>query len=99
MENGFSSRSNGKFPGATEHLKRMIHFSKAVFDTSFRGWQSFFSNGTDWEEIFLSWILPTICRFSHVKGKQPPNSNVKKKNNNNNNNNTKQQMNSGVSSK
>ena len=35
-------------------LKFVIHFSKAVFDTSFRLSRSFFSNGTDWEEIFQS---------------------------------------------
>ena len=75
MEHCFSSRSIGKFPGATEHLKRWscqfsgrnipngnscsISPKPSLIPVS--GVRSLCSNWTDWKEIYQSWILPTIC--------------------------------------
>ena len=56
----------------TEYSKRKFAFhfftALAVFDTSFRRSRSFFSNGTDWEEIFQSWVLPTFCPNRRLTG-------------------------------
>ena len=56
----------------TEYSKRKFAFhfftALAVFDTSFRRSRSFFSNGTDWEEIFQSWVLPTFCPNRRLSG-------------------------------
>ena len=56
MEHNFLGRPNGKFPGATEHLQKLVlffqmeyskrkfvfHSFKAIFDTNFRPSRLFF---------------------------------------------------------
>lgn len=70
----------------TEYSQRkfVFHFSKAVFDTSFRRSQSLQS--LNWLEgnlpvLNFAYHLPKPWTrwFAHVNGKQPPNSNIKEK--------------------
>ena len=67
MKHDFFGRSSGEFPGATEHLKKVVlffrteyskqkfvfHFYKAIFDTSFRRSPSF-SGKWNW----FVWAIP-----------------------------------------